>query len=61
MYTYIYIDLHVCVCDWVTLLYSRNWHNNVNQLYFNKKLIFNMLKKKDCYFPTEKLAMNHCL
>ena len=27
MYTY----------DWVTLLYSRNWHNIVNQLYFNKK------------------------
>ena len=22
--------------DWVTLLYSRNWHNTVNQLYFNK-------------------------
>ena len=21
--------------DWVTLLYSRNWHNIVNQLYFN--------------------------
>ena len=23
--------------DWVTLLYRRNWHNTVNQLYFNKK------------------------
>ena len=23
--------------DWVTLLYSRNWYNIVNQLYFNKK------------------------
>ena len=23
--------------DWVTLLYSRNWHNAVNQLYTNKK------------------------
>ena len=23
--------------DWVTLLYSRNWHNIVNQLYFHKK------------------------
>ena len=21
--------------NWVTLLYSRNWHNIVNQLYFN--------------------------
>ena len=25
--------------DWVTLLYSRNWHNVVNQLYFNKKIV----------------------
>ena len=23
--------------DWVALLYSRNWHNIVNQLYFNLK------------------------
>ena len=23
--------------DWVTLLYSRNWHNIENQLYYNKK------------------------
>ena len=22
--------------DWVTSLYSRNWHNDVDQLYFNK-------------------------
>ena len=22
--------------NWITLLYSRNWHNIVNQLYFNK-------------------------
>ena len=29
--------------DWVTLLYSRNWHNIVNQLCLNKKII---LKKK---------------
>ena len=26
----------VCVYDWITLLYSKNWHNIVNQLYFNK-------------------------
>ena len=26
--------------DWVTLLYGRNWHNIVNQLYFNKKKVF---------------------
>ena len=24
--------------DWVPLLYSRNWHNIVNQVYFNKKV-----------------------
>ena len=24
------------MCDWITLLYSRNQHNIVNQLYFNK-------------------------
>ena len=23
--------------EWFTMLYSRNWHNTVNQLYFNKK------------------------
>ena len=23
--------------NWVTLLYSRNWHNIVNQLHFNLK------------------------
>ena len=38
-HTYIYR----CVCDWVTLLYNRNWHNTVNQLYFNENIF---LKKK---------------
>ena len=37
--------------DCVTLLYSRNWHNIVNQLYFNKKQInaytFDVKKIKD--------------
>ena len=28
--------------DWVSLLYSRSWHNTVNQLYSNKKI-----KKRD--------------
>ena len=28
------------MCDWVTLLYSRNWYNIVNQLYFNLKKFF---------------------
>ena len=26
-----------CVQNWITLLYSRDWHNIVNQLCFNKK------------------------
>ena len=26
------------VYNWVTLLYSRDWHNIANQLYFNKKI-----------------------
>ena len=30
----------VCVCVyWVTLLYGRNWHNTINQLYFNKRYL----------------------
>ena len=36
-----FIRISVCVFinvyDWVTLLYSKNWHNIVNQPYFNKK------------------------
>ena len=31
------------VYNWVTLLYSRDWHSIVNQLYFNLK----KLKKKE--------------
>ena len=27
------------IYEWDTLLYSRNWHNIVNQLYFNKKIL----------------------
>ena len=33
------------VYNWVTLLYSRDWHDIVNQLYFNKKV--NKIKNKD--------------
>ena len=32
--------------DWATLLYSRNWHNIVNQLYFNFKNVQKNLKIK---------------
>ena len=28
--------MYVCMYDWVTFLYSRNWHNISNELYFNK-------------------------
>ena len=31
---------------WVILLYSRNWHNIVNQLYFNKRKKKNKNKTK---------------
>ena len=29
------------LCDWVPLLYNRNWRNIINQLYFNK-YIYNL-------------------
>lgn len=35
------------VCNWLPLLYSRNWHHNVKQLDFNvKKFKKNWQKKK---------------
>ena len=36
-------SVHIYIYDWVTLLYSKNWHNIVNQLYFKnfKKLYSN--------------------
>ena len=46
---YIYVYMYICIYDiyiymymydWVPLLYSRNWHNIVNQVYFNKKNFF---------------------
>ena len=30
----------------ITLLFNRNWHNTVNQLYFNKKNLGGVKKKK---------------
>ena len=35
--------------DWVTLMYSRNWHNTVNQIYFNLKKKNELLNS--IYFP----------
>ena len=34
------------VYNWVTLLYIRDWHNFINQLYFSFKKIF---KKKQIF------------
>ena len=31
--------MYIYMYDWVTLLDSRNWHNIVNQVYFNKNKI----------------------
>ena len=38
--------------DWVTTLYSRNWHDAINQLYFNKKNFFKALRRPD-HFETK--------
>ena len=40
VYIYIYPHTHTHIYIHInesTMLYSRNWHNTVNQLYFNKK------------------------
>ena len=28
--------MHILMHDWITLLYNRNWHNNVNKQYFKE-------------------------
>ena len=42
--------IYIHMYDWVTMLYSRNWHNTVNQLYSNKnkilKIKINLKNKK---------------
>ena len=46
-----------CMYDWITLLYSRNWHNTVSQLYFNLKK-----RKKtfaDIFVVPMRLVMHH--
>ena len=35
------------MCNWITLLYSRNYHNIVNQQYL-VKIFFKWEKKKEC-------------
>ena len=36
------IKKNLYIYNWVTLLYSRNWHNIANQLYFNKNMLTNL-------------------
>ena len=36
-------DMCVYMCNWITLLYSRNWHNTVNWLYNKIKKIKSVL------------------
>ena len=47
--TYIYVCM--CIYDWVTLLFSRNWHNIVNQLYSNK----NFKNKPNDHVPSNSI------
>ena len=45
---YTHTHTHTYMYDWVNLLYSRNWQNIVNQLYFNK------MKKKITLYSSPK-------
>ena len=51
-------NVYTYMHDWVTMLYSKNWHNPVNQLYFNKnqknpkKLHFKLLTNFFLYHIT---------
>ena len=38
------------MCNWVTLLYRRNWHSSVNQLYVNK-LFFKKRNRDGSFTP----------
>ena len=38
MYACVCVCVCVCVRSWAALLYSRNWYNTVNQLYFKSKI-----------------------
>ena len=44
----------------VSLLYSRNWHNIVNQLCFNKKNLTNLKIKRDtgAPYPSRSLSLS---
>ena len=38
----------ICIYVWVTMLYSKNWHNTINQPYCNK----NKILQKVCPITT---------
>ena len=39
--------MYMCVCDWVTLVYGRNWHNTKSPILKNFKIMNrNGAKKK---------------
>ena len=42
--------MHIHMNDWITLLYAQNSHNNVSQLYFNKKIKLNFKKTPESSF-----------
>ena len=52
------IDSYIYICNWISLLYTRNWHNIVNQLQFNK----NKFSKRDWFkdFPGGPVAKTRC-
>ena len=47
--------------DWVSMLYSRNWLNTVNQLHPNKKLIYLFFKRSKLNLEFLVLVLSHVL
>ena len=45
--------MYIYVYNWITLLYSRNYHNIVNQLYLNKIKFFKCLAKEFWFYSVE--------
>ena len=43
-----YVCVYMYMNDWVTFLYSRNWHNIVNHLYFNLKKVEKIKRMNEC-------------
>ena len=46
--------VYMCMYDWVTMLYSRNWHNTVNILYPKNKKIKNKYPTINTQIPEKK-------